>query len=572
MSWNVIDAKSKFPRHDAHNPVTIDERVVKRRDERKADLSHLQTVLQEKPRIPQQDRAVLARNLGRLIERRFPGEQKAWASKLISKAFGKQAESILKKRARYIRFEGEDLAEGDQLFADRRVVSRLSDAWATLIHGEAATDEQKAQVLAAACEGTSFFEPARPRLMRGKDALQDFRLRMSEMIDRIARETDIVGYFEEMRHHDVDMVPDNRADLSKEELFSLNERCFPLKAFKHGAGDSLRPYKDYSRLRLAGYDFHSEEPPGLLPRIRLARIYWPRTVLCLDANAPTAEVQAVYRGTEPGTQETQLRETALREAGFKSPRINWSDFIDPMTGQALAGASWRVFWQARSIDLHLTAQGEPEALALGISALEPHWTGAPKDLLHPQDDAVYGAEIDNCVYSNEEDDVFAWFPDGDRMLICRGFSEELPVPGTEEDRLGSTHTTVQHEPNECALYEELIQMHFGPMDASPAWELMTLPMQDWRAVFLTNRPWRNPPEVQPALRPLFDAPAGWTPAPDDTLASAVLRSLAYGEGPERLDLKLIASVNQRVQCLAEMRSQLERDYENGLEKSGYTLQ
>ena len=148
MSWNVIDAKSKFPRHDAHNPVAIEERVEKRRDERKADLLHLRAVLQETTRIPQHDRVVVVRNLGRLIERRFPGEQKAWASKLISKAFGKQAESILKKRSRYIRFEGEDPAEGDQLFADRRVVSRLSDAWATLIHGETATDEQKALVLA----------------------------------------------------------------------------------------------------------------------------------------------------------------------------------------------------------------------------------------------------------------------------------------------------------------------------------------------------------------------------------------------------------------------------------------
>lgn len=181
-----------------------------------------------------------------------------------------------------------------------------------------------------------------------------------------------------------------------------------------------------------------------------------------------------------------------------------------------------------------------------------------------------GPEIDNCVYSSKEDDIFAWFPDGDRMLICRGFSEELPVPGTEEDRLGPTFTTVQHEPNEWDMYEELIQMHFGPMDADPAWELMTLPMQDWRTVLPTNRPWKNPPEVQPALRPLFDAPAGWTPAPDDSLASAILRSLAYGEGPERLDLKLIASVNQRVQCLAEMRTKLERDFENGLVKSGYT--
>ncbi|MBS0126485.1 hypothetical protein [Thetidibacter halocola] len=268
-------------------------------------------------------------------------------------------------------------------------------------------------------------------------------------------------------------------------------------------------------------------------------------------------------------RERQLRENALREAGFRSTNINWADFIDNATGRARPGASWRVFWQARSIDLQLTAQEEPEALALGISALEPHWTHAPKDLLRPQDDTVNGAQIDNCTLSDEEGDLFAWFPDGDRMLVCRGFTEERPVPGTAEDPSGPSYQTVRYEPDECEISEGLMEMHFGPLDAGPAWELMTLPMQDWQSVFMANRPWSTPPELQPAFRPLFTAPTGWTPAPDDTLASAILRSLAYGEGAERLDEKLMAAVNRRVRCLDEMRSKLERHYEDALANNGY---
>lgn len=560
MSKIVVEFPVRRSRDQERDEEKIKERVEKYQHQRLADLSHLRAVLQESTRMQWPDRAVIVRNLGRLIERRYPGEKKVWASKLVSKAFGNQAESILKKRARYIRFEGEEISEGDQLFATRSHVLWLSDAWATLIHGDKATDEQKAQVLASICEGTSFFEPARPRLTRGKDCLQEFRLRMAEMIDQIARETDVVGYFDEMRYHDVDTLPRCRTDLSKEELFALNEQCFPVQRFEHAGGEAFRAYKDYSRLRLAGYNFQAEAPPDLLPRLRLARVYWPRTVLCLHAIAPVAEVRAAYRSSEPDGQERQLRERALREAGLSSMTVNWADFFDPTTGRALPGASWRVFWQARSIDLHLTAQDEPEALALGISALEPHWPHATKDLLRPQDDTMDGAEIDNCTYIDEAGDLFAWFPDGDRMLVCRGFSE---------DSSGPSYKTIQYEPDECEMYEALMDMHFGPLDAGPAWELMTLPMQDWQSVFMVNRPWSTRPDVQPALRPLFAAPAGWTPAPDDTLASAILRSLAYGKGAERLDAKLMAAVNERVRCLDEMRGQLERNYEDALAKNGY---
>lgn len=567
MSGTIIDAKSRFY-GDRPNADATGERAEQRRQSRMADLARLRTTLRDPKRIEFSDRRIIVRKFGRLIERRYPEEKKAWASRLISAAFGDQAESILKKRARYIRFEGEDISDGDQLFATRRDVLRLSDAWAGLSHDNNPTEEQKAQVLASVCEGTSFFEPARPRLSRGKDSLEEFRLRMEEMIDRVARETDITSYLDQIRHYDIETLPRSKSDISEEEIFALNEQCFPLSSFKHGEGE-IRAYKDYSRLRLSGYNFRAEEPPALLPRVRLARVYWPRTVLCLDAGAPAVDVRMAYRSAELDGEERRLREKALRDGGHNSMDVAWDDFIDPLSGEALPGASWRVFWQARSIDLHLTAHSEPEALALGISALEPHWPCAPKDLLEPQDDTVKGAEIDNCVISDEEGDLFAWFPDGDKMLVCRGFSEEQLVPGTEEDPLGPTYETIRYEPAECEIYEGLVDLHFGPLSAGPAWELMTLPMQDWQSVFMANRSWRIPPEVQPALRPLFTAPAGWTPAPDDTLASAILRSLAYGEGSERLDAKLMAAVNHRVACLDEMRMRSELAFEDGLTRSGY---
>ena len=49
----------------------------------------------------------------------------------------------------------------------------------------------------------------------------------------------------------------------------------------------------------------------------------------------------------------------------------------------------------------------------------------------------------------------------------------------------------------------------------------------------------------------------------------MLRSLAYAEGPERLDEKLMAEVNQRVRCLDEMKGRLERGFTDGLKRHGY---
>lgn len=64
------------------------------------------------------------------FERRYPEERKAWPAKLLQHAFGSgKAESALKKRMRYIRFDGEVISDQDQLFATRREVLRLSDAW-----------------------------------------------------------------------------------------------------------------------------------------------------------------------------------------------------------------------------------------------------------------------------------------------------------------------------------------------------------------------------------------------------------------------------------------------------------
>ena len=99
--------------------------------------------------------------------------------------------------------------------------------------------------------------------------------------------------------------------------------------------------------------------------------------------------------------------------------------------------------------------------------------------------------------------------------------------------------------------------------------MLAHPMENWQKRDFNSGSRHRGGEMPPSLRPLFTAPNGWTPAPDGTLASAILRSLAYGEGDERLDMKLKQSVNARVACLRHMKDELARTYNASLAKHGY---
>ena len=103
-----------------------------------------------------------------------------------------------------------------------------------------------------------------------------------------------------------------------------------------------------------------------------------------------------------------------------------------------------------------------------------------------------------------------------------------------------------------------------------AWELLSIQMEDWKSDlgFPIGHAMADP-HIPPALRPCFDSPDGWAPAPDRSLAAAMLRSLSLAKGAERLDQMLIQAVNVRVECLARMKDGLERTFERGLLESGY---
>ncbi|WP_424934769.1 hypothetical protein [Amaricoccus macauensis] len=51
----------------------------------------------------------------------------------------------------------------------------------------------------------------------------------------------------------------------------------------------------------------------------------------------------------------------------------------------------------------------------------------------------------------------------------------------------------------------------------------------------------------------------------------MLRSLAHGEGPERLDTLLREAIAVRINCLADLHARLERDFQAGMRRNGYEV-
>ena len=586
---------------------SADTNVAKRRrEDRQADAGRLRTMLSETSRLRVSDRVTLVRNLGRLIQRKWPENSKRRGVELFHAAFGAEAgHSMEKKRKRYFRFDGEplpDRPDTGEYNARGATFLQLSDAFAILSHGGAASPEQKSETLLRLCEGASFHEPSRPRVDpdASREVQDIFREKIAIMLDKMGRETDVISYLDQIRNFAVRIHPCSRDDVSESVRNGLTERCLPVERFEHGSGRQ-GPLSGFERIELNGFGYR--EPSRLLPGFRMARVYCPRPVLCLEAAVPAktihdirtrplrrselrealsdlnpsftsnmteSEVEEVASRNWRKARERALRHAAMRNAGFDAETIDWQALEGPHDRAAIKGAEWRVFYEAKSIDIHLTADQEPEALALGLTLCSDWWGSAAKDLLKPADDVNPGREIDNCRFNDDAGGFFAWMPDGEMMRVCRGFLMEIPLPEDHDDPLDYREIEFDEDPfidPFLALFEE----QFLQIDQGDGWGLAQHAMKDPESDYPRTGSQRYPAVPRtPSLRPLFSAPEGWSPAPDGSLASAMLRSLAFGQGRERLDQKLLYAINERVDCFHQMKVDLSRKFEAGLEIHGYS--
>ena len=166
------------------------------------------------------------------------------------------------------------------------------------------------------------------------------------------------------------------------------------------------------------------------------------------------------------------------------------------------------------------------------------------------------------------------------MLVSRGFQRNYSADLPPNAQGVVTSKSIEEEFDDDT--PELLQQfrddaqadrkRIAPPTGKGIWDLLTLPMSDWQEKHYDFPSRRHQDKKPPSLRSLFAAPLGWTPAPDGTLASAILRSLAYGEGDERLDMKVKQSVNDRIACLRQMKDRLALAYNTSLAKHGYGVE
>lgn len=506
---------------------------------------HFRKELDKAARLSEPDRIVLVRNLGRLVERAFKGTERRAASAIFKRAYGEESSASMdKKRKRYMRFDGELLpsnAPPGEYHAHGKSFLKLVEAFLQERFGDEPTEEKRWRTLDALCEGASFAEPQKPRVFAGADHRNAFRSYMRQMVDVVAHESDIVTYLDEVRRFTVKEIYAPRGEMSRAEIAL---RGISPKRFEYYIPKPDESWKwEATQLSLDGFDNPVEEPSYLLPRIRLGRIFWPRHMLCL----PVSVEKKAFDALDTEQQQSMLRD-ALRTNGNDPENLDWERFQDPKTGEAREGAKWHRFYQARGYDLVLTAEHDPQNLRLGLfTSLWGGWDGC--NLVSPCDDLTSAQLLD----FSEPDDL------PDEYQVMRVGRKYYIAKGLGDPSGGFGHHV-----------QESFEENFVDVHGDEAWNLLSVQMEDWRTTRVSTIGHAlADPHVPPALRPCFDAPDGWAPAPDRSLASAMLRSLSLAKGAERLDQMLIQAVNVRVECLARMKDGLEQTFERGLMESGY---
>lgn len=606
MTNRIIDAQDRFQsaRQKSVDPAEVEKNWADRQSRQNAEAADLRRRLASIARLDVADRKIIARNLGRAIERKHNEKPTLIVGQLFRILYGEEGGlSKEKKRKRYIRFDGDPLndhAIGEEYAANGREFLRLIEGLADIQEHGSDKNLARDQMLLFVCDGVSFCGPSRPRLLPDVSLFEKVRRVNDSLIDQIVKDTSVVEYLDEVRNYTIETHPRSRNELAPEVGANLHQMTFPVEEFEYISEQTNDTYDEYSRLRLGGFDIRAEAPSPLYPRMRLARIYWPRQVLCLPAFVSTGslveirnrelspfEVAEALREYEPfglsdksdedirrhaiihwrRRQEHQMWRDALSESGSNPDTIDWASFEDELDGTALNGAEWRTFWQAMSVDLHLVADGQPDLLHFGLSfggGSGSHWTHAPKDLSQPKDDDVADAVTVDCCVCDEPLHVVAWLPAGEKMQVCRAFWHFY-----DREELDRDQSHVIFDNFDAPVFHDFLSTALYPVQDEKAWALLNMRMKDWRIEHRSPGTRKPCEDEMPSLRPLFDAPHGWTPAPDGSLAAAIFRSLAYGEGNERLDTKFIAATNNLVRCFSEMKEELSQKFNEGLSRNGY---
>lgn len=263
MTDHIIDARDRFskaatPPRSKSDADHREQRFKKKMQESNA----LRERLIATPRLNEADRKIIARNLGRSIEKRHAEKKTHICGQLFTNVYGVEGGiSKNKKRKRYIRFEGESLNDhgpGEGFAANGPEYIRLIDELEKLLGWQSPIGETRSQLILFVCDGASFSSPTRPRIEEEHDWQKIFKKTIDMMLDKICNETDLINYFNFIINYKIKFIPANRTQLSSVEILNLYKDIILPHRFEHISGDDGDSLisSDYNKLELSGFEIN----------------------------------------------------------------------------------------------------------------------------------------------------------------------------------------------------------------------------------------------------------------------------------------------------------------------------
>ncbi len=633
MSDKIVDfpsgrarVPSEIDKNKPNAPVQIDqeardEAVGRRRPHSNISYDELEQKLRAQKRLSTEDRVLLVRNLGSIIEELSTGSPVKAFNKICEYAYGVEGgQSRAKKRKRFVRFSSDKAPTSmDTLGAHGADFYRLACAAGNLLSGQSALPLEEQSIIRRLCRGTSFSEDAAVSINAEYSPAAAASRAFQNALSTLDLETDVRGYLRICAESSFEF-DGNRDEIDQKSLIS-SRIPFAQITYKGPSYNSLLNLNSFQQaIRL----------PYLYPGIRLATLFWPRPVLCFDHKDDTERLSEIKsltiddfyaagktfgEGTTPESAlawwqrhlEHEVYIDCIRRSGFDPAGFEWSlwDKIAKSVGQtAISGMHWRVFFQARSIDLIIGQAGVEGPLDFGFASGN-WWTYAPHDVTYigrefsKQTTAISSAdgyfnEWHESYLGSEPESSFqgpisysvadnpVWLHGyaclglrrqtyGDNNVHLEGFLDpdvnETPFDDdwiTEEQSFGELETPFQ---------QKLIVGGQFSASSDLGRKLQNLELLHVPKIIQCAEDQRNwvrsreypSGEMTPSLQVHFDNSDGWTPLPENTLGNALVSGLIYGKGENSILEKLKADIERRVKLLSAETTRLKAGYLSSLD-------
>lgn len=541
-------------RPPARTPEAREAKLAELRDIERQLGDEMQRSLQRTNKLPEADRPLVVRNLGRMLESRWGKDASRHTTNLFEAAYPTSAASYAKKRARYIRFEGEALPRGRPKYGEYAsscaAFLRLAEAYASSGNGVRNEDSVRRAVFCL-LEGTSL-DPRTSTLRDEFDACEALRAFADDMLAEVLREVDLRDLFGAFVNYPLERFCELSETL-KQSLDELDlELLEDLVVLPHTSPDDERKrnsifQQDYDCIIPLRYRFQSSVPvhslglradtwrldpaalvPGAevevmhwaVPRLQIGWAYFPGLALAAELNVDPDDI-----ALQDSETAEKVVDTALREAMGGA-------YLDLDSDPSARAALWseqcmrqvgpigeHVFWIRYPIFLGAVPLRVPNNPEICL------WT----ELGCFEQIAQIGTSFQNdrMIFGNGD---LRYFEKGTKLIVFKQLDD---VICPEDHEYPETLLTLRDQRGQDFVFGKGIHLLRS--------EVPTVDVQDIR-----DR------HCRAFIRLSVDDPyETWTPVPHDTLAAALVRNHHHSQPELRLGRRLSATARPIAQLLAE---------------------